>query len=1252
MASPAAVLSVLVTANTTQATRGLMRFNTTLGATESSANKALGAIKTMAKGTAIGVGVGLGYAVKKAADFEQQMDSLGSVSGATGREMERFRKQAMKAGADTKFSALDAAKAQTELAKGGASVAQIAKGGLKSALALAAAGELDLALAAETSANAMNLFGLEGKQAMKVADMLATAANATTADVEDFSMALKMGGSVAKMAGLSFGETVLALEALAKIGIRNSDAGTSLKTALIQLLKPTAKQAELAHKLNLEFVDQHGNFKDLADISEMLRDKLGGMTAAQRTAALATLAGTDGVRTLSALYDAGPAKLDKWAKGLGKAGTAAKVAAEKQDNLKGKLENLQGSIETAAIALGTKMLPALTKAAEKVTDIINDPKLSGSEKLNKLAKMAGDAFSKGLSIAADKAAQIAPKVANAFVNGFLNADAWGRLAIGAFLFSKLGGVGALAKTGTAAGAAAGTGFLGGMRGKLAGKGGLVGLAALFGAVVGPDLVKVFTEHGDASKYAGKEFEFAAERMERLQRAGNMTGLNKAAADAKITAKSLGESGGPLRRLAQHYDDLADAAIDTGKRIQHMGATSSDSVANLRKQVGYNTQLIKEKLGKDTKAGKDALTKNFLAAADNVRKSMGAGTISVKRGTHLIEVYMVRALESMGFTKADALALRSRGPGSKQTPLGGELRPNQRGSFINEGKPFGDSVPSLLERGEYVLNRNAVRKVGRRNLDQLNFMAAPRFQKGGMAGMISAANKLDQAHFPYVWGGGHSGSPAPFGPMDCSGAVSFVLQHGGVKIPTMVSGALMNAGKPGAGRVTVFANAGHTFMKIGNRFFGTSGSNPGGGAGWFPDPGASYRSNFVQRHFAGMGGPSTVPRVLVDGPNSMLKGVVQGSLDTTRAAANASLRQLLSTSIGSGDAGDAGPGFGKTALRRLWVRANDGLGDPNLMAAIALAESGGNPSAHNPSGASGLWQILGQIVPGNIFNPFVNARNAGAKLRSQGLRAWEAYTNGNYRQFLQRGGIAKLKKGGHPVGVTDPFSFIPGTIMEEDRKRRRRVKRYRSPSPYGKGTDILGSFLEGLQQRYEMRRVLAELDNVEGVPATYKDDIVVAREAVGAWTSWLNVAQLNHSVPGIITAATELRSAKDWLAELTRAPDTVVTDNESVDLLRTLLREANQRTAVSQSQYKALRDMPAYGGSFAQGGVIPGPIGAPRVVVAHGGETVTPPGVGGDVHLHFAPGTEWLKDFVKVTVGQETRRSARSASRGLPGRGGG
>jgi hypothetical protein len=71
-----------------------------------------------------------------------------------------------------------------------------------------------------------------------------------------------------------------------------------------------------------------------------------------------------------------------------------------------------------------------------------------------------------------------------------------------------------------------------------------------------------------------------------------------------------------------------------------------------------------------------------------------------------------------------------------------------------------------------------------------------------------------------------------------------------------------------------------------------------------------------------------------------------------------------------------------------------------MAAIAMAESRGDSAAKNPSGASGLWQILGNPFPGDPFNAQTNARMAVAKWREQGLDAWTTYTSGDYKKFLK------------------------------------------------------------------------------------------------------------------------------------------------------------------------------------------------------------------------------------------------------------
>src|SRR5215813_3238316 len=119
------------------------------------------------------------------------------------------------------------------------------------------------------------------------------------------------------------------------------------------------------------------------------------------------------------------------------------------------------------------------------------------------------------------------------------------------------------------------------------------------------------------------------------------------------------------------------------------------------------------------------------------------------------------------------------------------------------------------------------------------------------------------------------------------------------------------------------------------------------------------------------------------------------------------------------------------LESLWIQAGGSKVLAPLMAAIALAESGGNSDARNPSGASGLWQILGQPFPGNVFDPKENARMAVAKEKEQGLGAWETYTSGAYKQFL-RGNVPPAQAqttaaagGGDSTGLWQWGMLIPG-----------------------------------------------------------------------------------------------------------------------------------------------------------------------------------------------------------------------------------
>jgi hypothetical protein len=102
--------------------------------------------------------------------------------------------------------------------------------------------------------------------------------------------------------------------------------------------------------------------------------------------------------------------------------------------------------------------------------------------------------------------------------------------------------------------------------------------------------------------------------------------------------------------------------------------------------------------------------------------------------------------------------------------------------------------------------------------------------------------------PYVWGGGHA-SFYSYG-YDCSGSVSFALFGGGLIPEPLTSGALEGWGEPGPGKwITVYANAGHTFMEVAGLRWDTVGDARGTGPRWHLMP--NSHAGFVVRHPPGL-----------------------------------------------------------------------------------------------------------------------------------------------------------------------------------------------------------------------------------------------------------------------------------------------------------------------------------------------------------------------------------------------------------------
>ncbi|AND84282.1 phage tail tape measure protein [Clostridium tyrobutyricum] len=316
------------------------------------------------------VGVGAA-AVKTSMDFEAQMSKVQAISGATGNGFNKLREQAIKLGADTSFSATEAAEGQENLASAGFKTNEILEA-MPGMLSLAAAGDVDIATASDIAGSSLRGFGMEAGQATHVADVLAKTAADTNAGITDTGEAMKYIAPVAHSLGISFEDTTAAIGLLSNAGIKGSQAGTTLRSALTNLASPTKRASKTMEELGMNFFDAHGKMLPLGDVIQQLKDKTSGLTQQQKASTMETLFGKEAMSGMLALVDQGPDKFRSLEKGLKNCdGEGKKMADTMQNNLKGAIEGMKGSIETMGIRIGDVLAPGIRKAADFIGKLAN-----------------------------------------------------------------------------------------------------------------------------------------------------------------------------------------------------------------------------------------------------------------------------------------------------------------------------------------------------------------------------------------------------------------------------------------------------------------------------------------------------------------------------------------------------------------------------------------------------------------------------------------------------------------------------------------------------------------------------------------------------------------------------------------------------------------------------------------------------------------------------------------------------------------
>lgn len=310
-------------------------------------------------------------AVKMAADFDRQMSTVQANTGATSAQMDQLRAAAIEAGASTVYSASDSADAINDLGKAGMSVTDILTGGLSGALNLAASDGMAVGDAAEYMANALSMFHLKGSQASQVADTLAAGAGKAVGNVSDFGEALNNCGAQANSFGMNIQETTGVLALFAQNGTIGAEAGTQLNSMLMKLAAPSAEASNTMKELGISAYDAQHHFVGMANFAGQLQKAEKNLTDEQRNQANATIFGSYAIKAANYLYEAGESGVNKWTKAVSESGYAAEQAAAKNNNLKGDLENLSGSMESLMISVGEGAQGPLRKMVQGLDTLVD-----------------------------------------------------------------------------------------------------------------------------------------------------------------------------------------------------------------------------------------------------------------------------------------------------------------------------------------------------------------------------------------------------------------------------------------------------------------------------------------------------------------------------------------------------------------------------------------------------------------------------------------------------------------------------------------------------------------------------------------------------------------------------------------------------------------------------------------------------------------------------------------------------------------
>ena len=376
------------------------------------------------------------YAIKVGSDFEAGMSNVEAISSASAQSvttasgemvdgLTALTEKAKEMGATTKFSATESSQALNYMAMAGWD-AQDMYDGLAGIMTLAAASGEDLATTSDIVTDALTAFGMQASESGHFADVLAQVSASANTNVGLLGETFKYVAPLCGTMGYSAEDASIAIGLMANSGIKGSQAGTALKTAIANMAAPTKAMAAQMAALGIEISNSDGSSKSLMEVMQNLRTSFDGLSESEQAAAASTIFGKESMSGMLAVINASDEDFAKLTESIYNCdGAAEQMAATMQDNLQGQITILKSGVEGLGIAVYEKLQEPLKNLAVKgqeyvgqLTDAFNSGGFSGL--VAEIGNVLADAVSMVMTYAL-KLVDAAVDCINAFIGGISSA---------------------------------------------------------------------------------------------------------------------------------------------------------------------------------------------------------------------------------------------------------------------------------------------------------------------------------------------------------------------------------------------------------------------------------------------------------------------------------------------------------------------------------------------------------------------------------------------------------------------------------------------------------------------------------------------------------------------------------------------------------------------------------------------------------------------------------------------------------------